>query len=65
MKKVKSSNLEHIRYMPESNTLEVKFINGGIYHYSNVDQKTYDAFEEAKSHFYSFTYGPECLTKLT
>lgn len=50
MFKCKSSNIEHIDYNPDTNTLEVKFKNGGIYHYSNVDQKTYDAFEKAESH---------------
>lgn len=46
----KSSNIDHLDYNAETNTLEVKFKNGGIYHYSNVDKKTYDAFEKAESH---------------
>lgn len=48
--KCESSNIEHIDYNATENILEVKFKSGGTYHYSNVDQKAYEAFKNAKSH---------------
>ena len=50
MFKCKSSNIDYLKYNPEDQTLEVCFVNGGVYHYYNVTQPAYKAFEEADSH---------------
>ncbi len=56
MKKVDSSNIDSIKHNNVTNTLEVTFKNGKVYHYSNVSQHTYNIFEKAPSlgkHLYS------------
>lgn len=47
---VKSLQLAGIGHDPATNTLAVKFSNGGIYHYEGVTAKDYAAFLGAKSH---------------
>ena len=39
---VASSNLASVGYNPETETLEVEFLNGSIYQYFNVPQYIYD-----------------------
>lgn len=50
MYKCKSSNIDYIKYDPDSSTLEVCFKNGGVYHYHNVGQRDYNSFLAAESH---------------
>lgn len=50
MKKVVSKNINTIHYEPKSKILEVSFNDGTTYHYNNVSQESYNAFENAKSH---------------
>lgn len=51
MKTVKSKNIKSIHYTPETKVLEVTFHAGGhVYHYHNVPNHVYTAFENAKSH---------------
>ena len=51
MKIVKSKNIKHIHYDPETKTLEVGFHAGGhVYSYHDVSEEEYKAFENAKSH---------------
>lgn len=49
MIKVKSTHLDGVGYDKETKVLEVKFKNGDTYHYSNIDQNTYDSLMAAKS----------------
>lgn len=49
MKKVQSTNIDSIHYIPEAKTLEVHFKNGKVYNYSGVSQQSYNEFENAKS----------------
>lgn len=52
---VESSQIEGIGHSPESNTLAMKFKNGGLYHYANVTPEDFAALKEAESvgsHFY-------------
>lgn len=44
-----SSNLDWFKYDSESETLEVCFKNGGVYHYYKVGQRDYDGLLAAKS----------------
>jgi len=48
-KSVSSSNIDSIGYELHSSTLEIKFKNGGIYHYYYVPQGTYMALIQADS----------------
>jgi len=50
MKKVVSSHINSIHYDPETKVLEVTFNGGSTYHYNNVNESDYNAFEQAKSH---------------
>lgn len=51
MKTVKSSNIRNIHYDPKTKTLEVTFHAGGaVYHYHDIPEHEYKAFESAKSH---------------
>jgi len=47
---VKSSNIKSIGYEPETETLEVEFLNGGIYQYDNVPLTIYEGLMNASSH---------------
>jgi hypothetical protein len=47
---VSSSNLASIGYDPQSEKLEVEFINQTIYEYYNVPQVIYDQLMAASSH---------------
>lgn len=47
---VTSSNIRSIGYDPSTQTLEVEFLNGGIYQYSDVPQSTFDGLMAASSH---------------
>ena len=43
LKPCKSSQVESFGFDPGSKTLAVKFKNGGIYHYTGVDEDTHKA----------------------
>jgi len=47
---VSSSNLASVGYDPATNTLEVEFLNGSIYHYFNVPPSIYSGLMSASSH---------------
>ena len=47
---VSSSNLKSVGYDPKTSTLEVEFLNSGLYSYSNVPQSVYDGLMSASSH---------------
>ena len=47
---VSSSNISSIGYDASSQTLEVEFINGGIYQYFDVPESVYNEFIKASSH---------------
>ena len=47
---VSSSNLKSIGYNPTSKILEVEFLHGGIYQYSNVPSTVYSELMAAASH---------------
>ena len=47
--RVSSSNIRSIGYDPEDETLEVEFVNGGIYQYFGVPQQLYERFMAASS----------------
>lgn len=47
---VSSSNIRSIGYDPATQTLEVEFLNGGIYHYHGVPPAEYQALMAAASH---------------
>lgn len=46
---VESSNIASIGYDASSETLEVEFINSGVYQYYNVPEHVYNGFMEAPS----------------
>lgn len=48
--RVRSSNLESVGYDPETQTLEIAFLNGSIYQYFNVPQSVYEGLMGAASH---------------
>lgn len=50
MKKVNSKHIDTIHYEPNTKVLEIGFHSGAAYQYHGVDQKLYDAFENADSH---------------
>ena len=47
---VTSSNIASIGYDAESQTLEIEFLNGGVYQYFDVPQHVYDGLIIADSH---------------
>ncbi|MEM8505380.1 MAG: KTSC domain-containing protein [Cyanobacteria bacterium P01_D01_bin.1] len=47
---VSSSNLASVGYDPNTQTLEVEFLHGGIYQYSNVPLSVYEGLMGASSH---------------
>ena len=47
---VNSSNIESIGYEVESSTLEIAFLNGGVYQYSSVPESVYQGLMRAGSH---------------
>lgn len=47
---VTSSNIASIGYDADSQTLEVEFLNGGVYQYFDVPQHVHQAFMNADSH---------------
>lgn len=47
---VSSSNLRSVGYDPGTNTLEIEFLNGGIYQYSGVPESVYRGLMAAESH---------------
>lgn len=54
---VSSSSLASVGYDPEAETLEIEFLNGGVYQYYNVPQVVYDGLMQAPSagkYFYAF-----------
>lgn len=47
---VESSNIESIGYDPNSETLEIEFLNGAIYQYFDVPEHVYQELMNADSH---------------
>jgi hypothetical protein len=47
---VSSSNLRSVGYDPRTSTLEVEFMHGGVYSYSNVPEDEYKSLMSASSH---------------
>tara|TARA_R110001583_G_scaffold154678_2_gene306391 strand:+ start:837 stop:1046 length:210 start_codon:yes stop_codon:yes gene_type:complete len=47
---VESSNIESIGYDPDTETLEVEFIKGGLYQYYGVPEHIYGELMSASSH---------------
>lgn len=47
---VNSSNLESVGYDPTTQTLEIEFLNGGLYQYSGVPESVYQGLMSASSH---------------
>jgi hypothetical protein len=47
---VNSSNLKSVGYDPETKTLEIEFLNGGLYQYDNVPESIYNGLMSASSH---------------
>lgn len=47
---VSSSNLASVGYDPETLTLEVEFLHGGVYQYFDVPQSEHEALMQAPSH---------------
>ena len=48
-KRVSSSNLASVGYDPETKTLEIEFLNGGLYQYFNVPESIYNGLMAASS----------------
>ena len=46
---VASSNLASVGYSPDTETLEIEFLNGSVYQYYNVPQNMYDELMRAGS----------------
>ena len=46
---VASSNIASLGYDPDTETLEVEFLNGSIYQYFNVPQNIFDQLYQASS----------------
>ena len=49
MQPVTSSNIDSIGYDPEHHKLVVRFNSGATYHYTGVDQDTFDNLMNAES----------------
>jgi len=47
---VTSSNIASIGYDADSQTLEIEFLNGGVYQYFDVPQYVYEELMNADSH---------------
>ncbi len=47
---VSSSNLKAVGYDPATKTLEIEFLNGGLYQYSGVSESVYQGLMSAASH---------------
>ncbi|MGE0681946.1 MAG: KTSC domain-containing protein [Candidatus Binatia bacterium] len=47
---VSSSNLKSVGYDPSTRTLEIEFLDGGLYQYSGVPQPVYAGLMSASSH---------------
>ena len=47
---VSSSNLKAVGYDPATKTLEIEFLNGGLYQYSSVPESIYKELMSASSH---------------
>lgn len=47
---VSSSNLDSVGYDEDSQTLEIAFLNGGVYQYYEVPNEVYEGLMNASSH---------------
>jgi hypothetical protein len=47
---VQSSNIASIGYDEKSETLEIQFLNGGVYQYFDIPKNVYDGIMRADSH---------------
>ena len=60
MKSVTSTNIQEIGHDPKTNTLAIRFKDGGLYHYEGVEAKAAEAMMGAKSvgsHFHAHIKG--------
>jgi len=48
-RQVVSSNIKSVGYDPDSRTLEIEFLSGAVYQYSNVNQELYENMMKAPS----------------
>ena len=48
-RRVVSSNVHSVGYDPNTHTLEVEFLSGGVYQYYGVSQNLYDQMMRASS----------------
>lgn len=49
MHECKSSQIHSIGYDPATNTMAVRFHNGGVYHYHDVSAERFQAMKESES----------------
>jgi len=64
---VKSSNLHSVGYDKKSQILEIEFLNGGVYEYSEIRKELHEGFMAAPSHgkyYDKFIKGQYPVTKL-
>jgi hypothetical protein len=64
---VTSSNIESVAFDAETETMEVRFKNGGLYHYSQVTPKMYHLLfvAESKGRYLNEFIKPHCpVTKI-
>ena len=47
--RVNSSSINYVEYDPQSESLEIEFVSGGVYRYIKVPQSVYDSFMSASS----------------
>lgn len=62
---VKSSNIASVGYDEKSHTMEIEFIEGGVFQYNPVTPEGYRAFIGAKSlgsYFFKFIKHNETIT---
>lgn len=50
LKPVSSSNLKAVGYDAETKTLQIEFLNGGLYEYYNIPENIYKGLMAASSH---------------
>lgn len=67
MTNVSSSNISQIGYDPSNRSLHVKFLNGGLYEYTNVPPEVYQNLRSASSvgsYFHQAIKGEYPATKI-
>ena len=64
---IKSSNLHSVGYDKKSQILEIEFLNGGVYEYSEIRKELHEGLMAAPSHgkyYNKFIKGQYPVTKL-